>query len=426
MPRIGGITIRQNRRELFKEPQLDVDEGNRNVTILPEPRQQVVQTEQQFVNKGIPGDKLGEIVDTGNAGVTSIGNLGSDIRFWAGSTFPNRASAPFRVDKDGNLVASSAIINGLTFTSDPDFGDGSDGDVTIAGNTTLTSDMFYDNLIVNNGVTLSPNGYKIFCKTSATINGSIAETGGDGGNGSTGFTEGAAGAAAHGSGSLPASTPGQAGGDGGVGAGGNPADPGVAGDAVTSSVSGTNGSAGGAGGDNGNDTIVGKPGGAGGVATIAKADIRNTANAILFIDSGASPLAQYSGNGGAGSGGGGGYGAFNNGGAGGGSGANGGYILISARTLTLNSGADITADGGDGGDGGNGANDVTNQPGGGGGGAGGGGGVIVLIYVVLTEDGTISVAAGAGGAAGSAFSPGDPGIAGAAGSVGITIKLQKI
>ncbi len=35
------------------------------------------------------------------------------------------------------------------------FGDGSDGDVTISSNTTLVSDRYYNNLTVNNGVTLN-------------------------------------------------------------------------------------------------------------------------------------------------------------------------------------------------------------------------------------------------------------------------------
>ena len=39
------------------------------------------------------------------------------------------------------------------------FGDGSDGDITISGNTTLTRDMFYNSLTVNNGITLTTDGF---------------------------------------------------------------------------------------------------------------------------------------------------------------------------------------------------------------------------------------------------------------------------
>jgi hypothetical protein len=37
---------------------------------------------------------------------------GATWRIWAGSTWANRATAPFRVDKDGNLYASTATLNG--------------------------------------------------------------------------------------------------------------------------------------------------------------------------------------------------------------------------------------------------------------------------------------------------------------------------
>jgi hypothetical protein len=58
--------------------------------------------------------------------------------------------------------------------NDAIYGQGTDGDVTITGNTTLTSDKYYNNLTVNVGVTLTCSGYKIFVKNTLTLNGTIS------------------------------------------------------------------------------------------------------------------------------------------------------------------------------------------------------------------------------------------------------------
>jgi hypothetical protein len=58
------------------------------------------------------------IRDTGNSfGMASTVTGGDDIRFWAGDTFANRATAPLRISESGALVASSADISG-TIVSD--------------------------------------------------------------------------------------------------------------------------------------------------------------------------------------------------------------------------------------------------------------------------------------------------------------------
>lgn len=62
------------------------------------------------------------------------------------------------------------------------FGNGTDGNVTISSNTTLTRDMYYNNLTINNGRTLKTNGFKIFVKGTLTNNGTIENNGLDGGN----------------------------------------------------------------------------------------------------------------------------------------------------------------------------------------------------------------------------------------------------
>ena len=72
-------------------------------------------------------------------------------------------------------------------SADPIYGTGSDGDVTISVNTSLTADMYYNNLTINSGITLAPNGYRIFVKNLLTLNSSsrIGYTTGYSGIGST-------------------------------------------------------------------------------------------------------------------------------------------------------------------------------------------------------------------------------------------------
>jgi hypothetical protein len=63
----------------------------------------------------IGGFNLGAdyIRDVANSmGLASTVSGGDDVRFWAGDTFANRATAPFRVTEAGNLVATSATISG--------------------------------------------------------------------------------------------------------------------------------------------------------------------------------------------------------------------------------------------------------------------------------------------------------------------------
>jgi hypothetical protein len=57
--------------------------------------------------------------------------------------------------------------------NDQVYGNGSDGTVTIATNTTLTRDMYYLNLTINSGVMLNTAGFKVFVKNTLTLNGGI-------------------------------------------------------------------------------------------------------------------------------------------------------------------------------------------------------------------------------------------------------------
>jgi hypothetical protein len=56
--------------------------------------------------------------DAGNTfGMASTVTGGDDVRFWAGESFANRASAPFWVKESGEIYASSGTIGGFTITS---------------------------------------------------------------------------------------------------------------------------------------------------------------------------------------------------------------------------------------------------------------------------------------------------------------------
>jgi len=53
-----------------------------------------------------------------NAGMTNEGSSGSSTRIWAGDTYANRDSAPFRVDQDGNVYAETGYFKGTVGTTD--------------------------------------------------------------------------------------------------------------------------------------------------------------------------------------------------------------------------------------------------------------------------------------------------------------------
>lgn len=400
------------------------------------------------------------IRDAANSmGLASTVSGSDDVRFWAGDTFANRATAPFRVTEAGILTATGATINGTTLVLEAIYGDGSDGDATISGNTSLTSDVFYNNLTINNGITLTTDGWRIFVKGTLTNNGTISANGtnggagGAGGNGGGGVnTSGAAGAAGaaanYPEGSTAYGTDGPAGGSGGLG-GNNSSAPsragaaGVAGTTTTTARKiGSDGSNGGTGGAAGNGGGGAAAGGTGGTSSGAlRNEIRTYVAAYLMYDPQTGDFYYTAGGGGSGGGGQGGSvsagstGGGGGGGGGGGAGSAGGCVSIFARTL-VNAGA-ITAVGGNGGNGGAGGNGDTSVDagwggGGGGGGAGGNGGVIVLVYNSKTGAGTTSVAAGTkgtGGAAGandvsSGGSAPTAGTNGVDGSTGVSINIQ--
>ena len=196
-------------------------------------------------------------------------------------------------------------------------GDGSDGNVTISSPTTLTRDMFYNDLTVND--TLTTGGFMIRVKGTLSGNGAIkypdGNNGSNGGNGSSGG--GAVGGGGGGGGGSAvstgrfANTAGQSGAGGGNGAPNSGGDGGT-GTSSTKSV-GVNGVAGGAGGhgssySNGS-AAAGGGGSSGGTASKVITPGRILSLLVLGVDhllNGS--ISSYDGSAGSGSGGGGGGG----------------------------------------------------------------------------------------------------------------------
>ncbi|HQB83125.1 MAG TPA: hypothetical protein PLR50_06505, partial [Candidatus Rifleibacterium sp.] len=89
---------------------------------------------QTTIDGGLVTTGTLQVVQGGTVAAGITGNTAGDtaVRFFAGSTFANRASAPFRVLQNGAIHATSATISG-TITS----GSGS----KIAGFTATTTDM---------------------------------------------------------------------------------------------------------------------------------------------------------------------------------------------------------------------------------------------------------------------------------------------
>lgn len=384
----------------------------------------------------------------GSSGAINVLPVSVTVKTSSGSSDENKIPV---LGADGKMASGfiPSTSAGVGF-----FGDGSDGDVTISSPTSLTRDMFYDNLTVEAAQTLNPAGFRIFVKNTLTLTGTISCNGGNGGAGGTGSSgtggaAGTAGAAAAAAGYFTAPRAGKAGGAGGGGgafatngAGGSNGTAGTSEtNALITSAAGAGANSGAGGNSNATNGGAGATGQAGGTATAIAAGVRNAVHLInwnVFIQGTAThPNGGASAGSGAGGGGGGGGNVGGDqggaGGGGGGSGGNGGYVLVCANTIT--GAGNINARGGHGGAGGAGQNGVSGSGGGGGGGgggAGGTGGCVVLLYRTQTAwTATIGVTGGNAGAAGAAGTGlgtgglnGNAGSAGAAGTAGFSLTLQ--
>lgn len=380
----------------------------------------------------------------------------------AGTAGTPSATNKYVTNDDTSGTGLVVRASGLASLYAATFGDGADGDVTIpSGTTTLTKDMYYNNLTIQTGGILNPAGYRIFVKGTLAFQGTgvIAGNGGVGGNGGaggvgvagTGGSGGTAGTAgtALAAANLAGGVAGTAGGAGGPGRAGD-ATPGGAGSAaapsnLTNAVGSTSGvgQAGGNGGGGFNGVAGGTAGTASAASTVTNPLMmpRTVENAIMLHYYSNTTFAYMNGSAAApgGSGGGGGaggnQGAGTAGGGGGGGGGAGGVsgrlVVVAAYAITGGTATCIQALGGAGGNGGNGGNGSASHAGGGGGGSGGTGGtggVVCFIYnsysgTALT---TACVAGGAGGTAGTGGTNGTNGTAGTAGSTGTTGATGKL
>lgn len=312
-----------------------------------------------------------------------------------------------------NSLSYQGSAGGTQTNAFRSFGDGSDGNVTISfGTTTLTRDMYYNNLTMSGTGVIVTNGYKIFVKSKLDLTaaqaGAIQWNGNAGGSGSLSVA-----------GVAPSTQPGGTVGDimiGGTGAAGTTA---VGVNGTVGPVVTGNGGLGGAGGRGGSGVS-----GNGSAAT----NQRNPSN-INFVRSSRmnflyGNLLVSGGAGGPEGSAGSGDSFFSIVGGGSGSGGNGGGVVAIFANIIVK-GANtpagvIQAKGGNGGNGGNGTATLGGT-GGGGGAGGGGGGWIFLCYNFKfgpTITSLLDASGGNGGNGGNGFGTGTGGTAGDAGTGG--------
>lgn len=124
-----------------------------------------------------------EIGTGSNIGGINSGNASGDIGFWSGSTFANRATAPFRVDMSGNLTATSATITGAITATSGSIGSFTIGTYLYTGTKTAYNDANAGVHIGSDGIGIGNNVFTVssagaLVATSATITGAINATSG--------------------------------------------------------------------------------------------------------------------------------------------------------------------------------------------------------------------------------------------------------
>lgn len=320
----------------------------------------------------------------------------------------------------------------LSSGSAPIGGDGSDGNLTISsGTTTLTRDMYYQNLTVNGTGTLKTASYRVYVSGILTVD----TSGGGGGVNNAGSNGGGAVAAAGGvlgsvisAGTLPAPGLSTAGGNGLTNATG--ASGGISASAAGASLLlslGVSGATGGTAGNGGGAGLGGTAGAASSTSVVIQPRSYTWANNLFQLSTATTTVIQrFLASGGSGGGGGGGTGSFGGSqtgytGAGGAAGGAGGFVWIEATTVSLTGSSAINANGGNGGNAS--TSTGTNVSGGGGGGAAGSGGIIILIYQNISGAGTLTVAAGSAGSGSAGTNGGGSGANGGSGTNGVIIEI---
>ncbi len=105
--------------------------------------------------------------------------------FTAGNASPS-GTYPVALVSQAITAAIAGIVGTYQALSPGQLGTAADGVVVISANTTLTRNMNYSSLTVNNGVTLETGGYIIFCTGTVTCNGQIDNSGSPGTSGAAG------------------------------------------------------------------------------------------------------------------------------------------------------------------------------------------------------------------------------------------------
>lgn len=321
------------------------------------------------------------LIDNNSTGAVTIQSSGGNTI----ATLPAGASAAVTcILTSGTSAASwNAILTPPPNQSYWFWGDGSDGDVTISsGTTTLTRDMYYNNLTISGTGSLATAGWRVFVLRTLDLTGAPAgaiSCNGATGNNGVAYTGGAA--------KTRAATNWDVGATSGAGCNGN-----AAGGASTTL------------------TYMGGLGGTGGAATQAGGAANGTALVQRIVPLPVTYLTVAAVYGGGGSGGGGGGSGVNSGGGSGGTGAPPLYLY--AATIARGGStatAAIQAIGGTGGTAGSSANS--------GGGGGGGGGAIFIVCSRLTGSPATNAISAAGGPGGTGIGIGVGGKGGAGGCV---------
>ncbi len=124
-----------------------------------------------------PGDNVAAPINVGAIGQSKAGGLilntgGADdgLLVYGTSSFAGPISVGGSIGAAGQVLKSQGPGGSTVWgdaggggVSSQAFGDGSDGNVIISSNRTLSGDMYYNNLTINSGITLNPNGYIFFC-----------------------------------------------------------------------------------------------------------------------------------------------------------------------------------------------------------------------------------------------------------------------
>jgi len=312
----------------------------------------------------------------------------------------------------GTDYVDPAVFNYLNW-----FGDGSDGNLTSSsGTTTLTRDMYYNNVTLSGTAIVDTSGWRMFVKGTLDISASgwTGYIGFIGGNGGSSATTGAGAAGSRLSFRqyfTDAGIAGKAGGaTTGTNGGANALGAWYLGGAAGAAGAGGTGSsgAGGSAGTNNTPSILNA------YPRVASINFPVT----LGVPPGGGINAPSGGSGGG------------DGTAGGGSGAGGiqgGVMQIFAKTINRSSSGSASVFRATGGNGGNGGTPAAGNRGGGGAGGGAGGGHITIIYANLTgstQTNAINVSGGAGGNGGSGSGTGTAGSGGTGGKGGSNVLIN--